>query len=257
MLSLSAIVLAAGQGKRMKSPLPKVLHQLAGRPLVYYPVRAALESGASEVVVVVGHEGDQVRGFLAQAFGTRVVIAHQAEQRGTGHAALMAMGAVRSTADATLILYGDTPLLEVSDLRALWAVLEGHPKRHSPCSPARWTIPRAMAVSFGTRRGAFRSIREHRDLCNDKERAITEVNPGVYAARLSFLREALQGLRPDNAQKELYLTDVVEAAGRAGGAIALPTDVGECGRHQRSGAAIRCRKPRCTAVSWRASAGRG
>src|SRR6185503_12325972 len=117
MLKLAAIVLAAGQGTRMKSPLPKVLHPLAGRPLIYYAVRSALDAGASDVVVVVGHGGEQVQSYLADTFGGAVRTALQAEQRGTKHAALMTLPALADV-DSTLLLYGDAPLMKVSDLRA-------------------------------------------------------------------------------------------------------------------------------------------
>src|SRR5882757_8007197 len=91
MLKLAAIVLAAGQGTRMKSSVPKMLHALAGRPLIHYAVRAVLDAGASDVVVVVGHGGDQVQAYLADTFGSAVRTTNQAEQRGTGHAALVAL----------------------------------------------------------------------------------------------------------------------------------------------------------------------
>src|SRR5258706_3158795 len=111
----------------MKSPVPKMLHPLAGRPLIYYAVRAALDAGASDVVVVVGHGRDQVQSYLADTFGAAVRTAHQAEQRGTGHAALMGLPALAHV-DNTLLLYGDAPLMEASDLRALADALEGHPE---------------------------------------------------------------------------------------------------------------------------------
>ena len=222
MHKLAAIVLAAGQGTRMKSSLPKVLHPLAGRPLIYYSVRAALDAGASDVVVVVGKGASEVENYLASAFGKSVRTASQAEQRGTGHAALMAMPALGSV-ESTLILYGDTPLLEVADLKALATALEGH----SDASLALMTCVLEDPTGYGRvlrdEKGRVVAIREHRDLRNEKERAISEVNPGVYAARVPFLRDALAKLTPNNAQNELYLTDVVEAAGKKGGAIALPT----------------------------------
>jgi bifunctional UDP-N-acetylglucosamine pyrophosphorylase/glucosamine-1-phosphate N-acetyltransferase len=222
MLKLAAIVLAAGQGTRMKSPLPKMLHPLAGRPLIYYSVRAALDAGASDVVVVVGHGGEKVQAFLSDTFGAKVRTALQAEQQGTGHAALMAMPALEGV-DSTLLLYGDAPLVEVSDLRALAAALEGHADAPLALLTCVLDDPTGYGRVLRDPKGRVLGIREHRDLRNEKERSISEVNPGFYAARTSFLREALGELRPDNAQNELYLTDIVEAAGKKGGAIALPT----------------------------------
>jgi bifunctional UDP-N-acetylglucosamine pyrophosphorylase/glucosamine-1-phosphate N-acetyltransferase len=222
MLKLAAIILAAGQGTRMKSAIPKMLHPLAGRPLIYYSVRAALEAGATDVVVVVGKGASEVEAYLATTFGKAVRTASQVEQRGTGHAALMAMP-VLGDVENTLVLYGDTPLLEVADLKALATALEGRPDAPLALMTCTLEDPTGYGRVMRDEKGRVVAIREHRDLRNEKERAITEVNPGVYAARVSFLREALAKLTPNNAQNELYLTDVVEAAGKKGGAVAVPT----------------------------------
>jgi bifunctional UDP-N-acetylglucosamine pyrophosphorylase/glucosamine-1-phosphate N-acetyltransferase len=223
MPKLAAIVLAAGQGTRMKSPVPKVLHPLAGRPLIHYSVRAVLDAGASDVVVVVGHGGEKVQAYLADTFGGAVRTANQAEQRGTGHAALMALPALGDV-ENTLVVYGDAPLVEVGDLRALAAALEGHPEAPMALLTCVLGDPTGYGRVLRDAKGRVLAIREHRDVRNEKERGIAEVNPGFYAARLSFLREALAELKPSNAQNELYLTDIVEAAGKKGGAIALPTE---------------------------------
>lgn len=223
MLKLAAIVLAAGQGTRMKSPVPKMLHPLAGRPLIYYAVRAVLDAGATDVVVVVGHGGDQVQAYLADTFGGAVRTAEQPEQRGTGHAALMAMPALGDV-ENTLVLYGDAPLVEVRDLRALGAALEGHPEAALALLTCVLDDPTGYGRVLRDGKGRVVGIREHRDLRTEKERAVSEVNPGFYATRLVFLREALGELQPNNDQRELYLTDIVEAAAKKGGAIALPTE---------------------------------
>src|SRR5262252_8968150 len=102
MLKLAAIILAAGQGTRMKSAIPKMLHRIAGRPLIHYAVRAALDAGSSDVVVVIGHGADEVRAYLATTFGATVRTAHQPQQRGTGHAALMAMPALGDAENALI-----------------------------------------------------------------------------------------------------------------------------------------------------------
>src|SRR6185436_19359255 len=101
----AAVVLAAGQGTRMKSAVPKVLHTLAGRPLVHYPVRAALDAGCREVVVVVGHGAELVTAYLKKAFGERVRTAVQPEQRGTGDAARAGLSAVRPDVEDVLVYY--------------------------------------------------------------------------------------------------------------------------------------------------------
>jgi bifunctional UDP-N-acetylglucosamine pyrophosphorylase/glucosamine-1-phosphate N-acetyltransferase len=220
MLNIAAIVLAAGQGTRMKSATPKVLNTLAGRPLIYYSVRAALDAGAKQIVVVVGHGGDEVKSYLASAFDQRVTTALQPEQRGTGHAALQALPAIEKR-PVTLLLYADTPLLESRDLKTLAAALEGHPEAVLALLTCTVADPTGYGRVLRDAKKRVVGIREHRDLRTEQERAITEVNPGLYAAKTVFLRKALSELRPDNAQKELYLTDIVAASG---GAIALPTD---------------------------------
>ncbi len=211
--SLTAVVLAAGQGTRMKSALPKVLHELCGRPMVHYVVEAAFDAGASDVVVVVGHGADAVRDYLASAFGDRVRTAVQAEQRGTGDAARAALPALSDHAEKILLLYGDTPLLDAAELKALDGALgEG--------DLALLTVKVDEPTGYGRilRDGAGRvlGVVEERD-ATPVERAIREVNPGVYLARASFLRAALAALTPNNAQKELYLTDIVALAGAGKG----------------------------------------
>jgi bifunctional UDP-N-acetylglucosamine pyrophosphorylase/glucosamine-1-phosphate N-acetyltransferase len=223
MPKLAAIILAAGQGTRMKSTLSKMLHPLAGRPLIYYSVRAALDAGASDVVVVVGNGAAEVEAYLAATFGKTVRTAIQSEQRGTGHAASMAMPVIGDV-ESTFVLYGDTPLLEVSDLRALATALEGRGGASLALLTCMLDDPTGYGRVLRDENGRVLAIREHRDLRNEKERAIAEVNPGVYVAKVAFLRDALASLTPNNAQNELYLTDVVEAAGKRGGAVALPTE---------------------------------
>jgi len=129
----TAVILAAGQGTRMKSSLPKVLHPVAGKPLVHYPVRAALEAGCGEVVVVVGHGREAVEAYLAKAFGAsgekpewagRVKTAVQKEQRGTGDAAKAGLSGVRSEAERVLLFYGDVPMLSADDVAAVARALD-------------------------------------------------------------------------------------------------------------------------------------
>ncbi len=224
MTHLAAIVLAAGQGTRMKSALPKVLHPVAGRPLVHYPVAAALEAGAEEVVVVVGHGAERVTAYLADAFAGRVKTALQAEQLGTGHAAQMAMPVLDAAADRVLLLYGDTPLLHASDLRAVVRALDD--AGDAPLAMLTCVVDDATGYGRVLRDASGRvvAIREHKDLQSDDERAVREINPGMYAVRTAFLRRELAALRADNAQAELYLTDVVAAAGRSGGALGVRAD---------------------------------
>ena len=215
MSSLTAVILAAGQGTRMKSTLPKVLHPVCGRPLLHYPVRAALDAGASEVIVVVGHGKDLVTAYLKKAFGDRVKTALQETQRGTGDAAKAALPAISPGADSVLLFYGDVPLLSAEDLTPLLSA-------YTDSGAALALATCDMAEPFGYGRvlrdsaGNIAEIREQKDLASDNERDITEINPGIYVSSKEFLTRALLALKPENAQREYYLTDIVKTASQEG-----------------------------------------
>jgi len=221
--SITAVVLAAGKGTRMKSATSKVLHTLAGRPMIHYPVRAAIEAGASRVIVVVGHGREAVEKYLASAFADRVETVVQGEQRGTGHAVLVALPAITKTnASSVLILSGDTPLLRTDDLRALLEGASAEP--NSPLALLVATLPDASGYGRILRENRrVVGIKEHKD-CSATELLIREWNPAVYAVRASFLAEHLPSLSPNNAQGELYLTDLVAIAAKNGGVVDRPAD---------------------------------
>jgi len=214
----TAVILAAGQGTRMKSALPKVLHSIAGRPLVHYPVRAALEAGCGEVVVVVGHGREHLEAYLAKAFGATgtVKTAVQKEQRGTGDAARAGLDAVRSDAERVLIFYGDVPLLTAADVAAVAAILDEDTAAAVSIATCTTNDPFGYGRVMRDKTGQIIEIREQKDLKSDEERAIKEWNPGIYAAGVSFLKEALASLKPNNAQGEYYLTDIVSFAAKQG-----------------------------------------
>lgn len=204
----TAVVMAAGQGIRMKSTLPKVLHEAAGRPIVYYPVRAALDAGAERVLVVVSPASrDAIAAALQKHLPEAPLeLVTQEVPRGTGDAARVALGHVES--EYVWILCGDTPLLTGQDLLALTAALDasGAELCFSSCV---LDDPTGYGRVLRSETGQVVEIREQRDLKTDQERAVREVNAGVYAARTEVLRQALEQLTPDNAQGEYYLTDVV------------------------------------------------
>ncbi|MCL2722885.1 MAG: bifunctional UDP-N-acetylglucosamine diphosphorylase/glucosamine-1-phosphate N-acetyltransferase GlmU [Polyangiaceae bacterium] len=210
----TAVILAAGQGTRMKSSLPKVLHSVAGRPLVHYPVRAALEAGCEEVVVVVGHGRANVEAYLSSTFGStgKVKTALQKEQRGTGDAARAGLDAVGRDAERVLLFYGDVPLLTARDVAAVVKALEADRTAAIAMATCTTDDPFGYGRVVRDATGQIAEIREERDLRSDAERAIKEWNPGIYAAKIAFLQNALMSLEPNNAQGELYLTDVVRFA---------------------------------------------
>lgn len=209
-MGLSIIVLAAGEGRRMRSRRPKVLADLAGRPLLLHVLERARTLGADRVRVVVGHRAADVRAILPG--GVEAVA--QPEQRGTGDAVACALGGLGAN-DTALVLYGDVPLVEPDTLRAL--VDAG---RRADCG--------LLTVNMGEPAGYGRIVRgpggtvervvEERD-ASDDERAISEVNTGLLAMQAGPLARHVAGLDRDNAQGEYYLTDVVECVAAAGGRI--------------------------------------
>ena len=197
----------------MKSALPKVLHPLAGRPLVHYPVRAALEAGCARVVVVVGHGRAEVAAYLASAFPERVSTAVQEEQRGTGDAARAGLDAVHADTERVLVFYGDVPLMTAEDVAPV-----AQKARPAATPPSRW--PRASsrtrmatAAFCAARTANVVEIREHKDLKTDPERAVREINPGIFAVSLApFPRGDRFAATEQRAGEQYYLTDIVAFA---------------------------------------------
>lgn len=218
---LACIVLCAGKGTRMKSRLPKVLHPIAGRPLASYPLARATELGADPVVAVIGHEAERVEAALEEAFGARVKTALQAEQRGTGHAVQVGLSALPSDleAETVLILYGDTPLLRQESLERLVAL-----RRESGAALALLTTRLDDPTGYGRilrdAEGRVVGIVEHKDATSE-QRALSEVNPGIYAVDGRFLKDSLSQISADNAQGEIYLTDLVALAAAQGPVVDL------------------------------------
>jgi bifunctional UDP-N-acetylglucosamine pyrophosphorylase/glucosamine-1-phosphate N-acetyltransferase len=211
----AVVVLAAGEGRRMRSARPKVLHEIAGRALLGHAVHAAAELAPEHLVVVVGHGRDQVVPYLdglAGELGRPVRDAVQAEQLGTGHAlacALAALGPERLDGPV-LVTAGDTPLLDAATLRGLLA-------EHTRAGNAMTVLTAELDDPTGYGRilrepgGAVTAIVEQRDATPD-QLAVREVNSGVYVFDAAVLADGLPRLAPDNAQHELYLTDLVGLA---------------------------------------------
>ena len=217
-MPLSIVILAAGQGKRMKSDLPKVLQPLAGRPMLSHVIDCARSLDARAIHVVYGHGGEQVRAMLAEEAVNAVL---QAKQLGTGHAVLQAMPAIADD-DLVLVLYGDVPLIRRDTLERLIGQA-GHK------SIAVLSVVLDDPTGYGriVRDTAGNVVRivEQKD-ANRKELAIREVNTGLMALSARHLRRWLGALRNDNAQGEYYLTDVVVAAVKEGlkvNAVIAPT----------------------------------
>ena len=228
MSSPLVIILAAGLGTRMKSDQAKVLHQVAGRPLIAWAVDNARAAGAGRVVCVLGHQLEAVRERLAARYGDNVPeIAHQAEQKGTGHAVQCAMEALAEEADerTVIILTGDAPLLRPERIAEL-AQAADTSRAHMALLSTRPTVPVHYGRLIRDEGGKLVRIVEHAD-ASDDERAIDEMNAGFYAVRLRELRADLAGLSSDNAQGEFYLTDLAASAAERGGAAVIDAPFAE------------------------------
>ncbi|TAK56032.1 MAG: UDP-N-acetylglucosamine diphosphorylase/glucosamine-1-phosphate N-acetyltransferase [Gammaproteobacteria bacterium] len=208
---MSIVILAAGQGKRMRSYLPKVLQPLAGRPLLAHVVATARQLHPAAIHIVHGHGGDQVRAALPDA---DLAWALQAEQLGTGHALMQALPGIPD-GHTVLVLYGDVPLVRAGTLAGL--VDRAGPQALALLS-AVLPDPAGYGRVIRDRAGRVVRIVEHRD-ANHKELAVAEVNTGLLAAPAAALRRWLAGLGRDNAQGEYYLTDCIGAAVREGLAV--------------------------------------
>jgi bifunctional UDP-N-acetylglucosamine pyrophosphorylase / glucosamine-1-phosphate N-acetyltransferase len=214
---LAIVVLAAGQGTRMKSATPKLLHPLAGSPIVAHVLRTAQALDAAHVAVVVRYERDQVAATVESVFPGCVVV-DQDEIPGTGRAVEQAITALPDDFDGeVLVLNGDVPLLDADTLTAF---LERHRGRAAQASvlSAIYDDPSGYGRVVRNEAGAFDRIVEQKD-ATDVERAIPEINAGIYAFGASALRDQLANLTTDNAQGEKYLTDVIQLLREAGSEV--------------------------------------
>lgn len=202
-MALNVVILAAGQGKRMFSERPKVLHTLAGRALVAHVLDTARCLRADRICVVYGRGGEQVAGAIDDP---EIVLVRQQPQLGTGHALRQALPHL-GDAGATLVLYGDVPLIRAETLRSLLDAQNGA----VALLTAELDDPRGYGRIVRDRRGRIRGIVEEKD-ASPAQRGIREVNTGIMALPTARLAGWLAKLEPDNAQGEYYLTDVIALA---------------------------------------------
>ncbi len=209
-MDLAVIILAAGKGTRMRSRLPKVLHPLAGKPLVKHVIDTARKLNPKEVIVVAGHGADQLQAEIDDADIKWVL---QQEQLGTGHAVQVAMPSV--SAANVLVLYGDVPLITARTLESLTAAVR-------PGQMALLSVELSNPAGYGRivrgNDGSVQRIVEQKD-ATAEELTISEGNTGILCATRDDLASYLAGLRNENAQGEYYLTDCIEACVAAGGVV--------------------------------------
>ncbi len=216
-MATAAIILAAGQGTRMKSDLPKVLHELAGAPLFAHALASARALQPEKIVLVVGHGGDAVA-EAARALDPDIVVVEQAEQHGTGHAVAQARDALAGFSGDVVVLYGDTPFISGETLQKMQAArAAGHDVvvlGFEADDPGRY----GRLLMTGDQ---LTGIVEFKD-ASDEERAITLCNSGVKMADAETLFDLIAGVGNDNASGEYYLTDIVALARKRGlGATAV------------------------------------
>lgn len=218
---LTAVILAAGKGTRLKSDVPKVLHEVCGRPMLAYVFDACRQAGIQRIIAVIGHGKEQVRETFAA--DQDLIWVEQLEQKGTGHAVMVCREELAGRFDHTLILGGDGPLIRAKTIRELIA-------RHLEAGCAGTLATAIIDDPTGYGRierdaaGTLRGIVEHGD-CTPPQRAIREVNPSYYCFRVPELLAALEQVRPNNSKGEYYVTDVVGILLAAGKKVEAITSV--------------------------------
>ena len=207
-MGFKVVILAAGKGTRFKSELPKVLHKILGKPMLWFVIKAALRSGAEEIVTVVGHKKELVEEFLKENF-PEVKTVYQKEQLGTGHAVMCAKELLKNYNGKVVVINGDTPLINAEDIKAL-AETEGDmavltSRTENPTGYGR-------VIRDG---GEILKIVEEKD-ATPEEKEIKEINTGIYAFDAQKLFSALKEIDNNNAQKEYYLPDVLKVFKKKG-----------------------------------------
>jgi len=201
----AAVILAAGKGVRMKSALPKVMHEMCGRPLLDYVVKAVKDAGVKRIIVVVGAQKELVKKAFKSA---GVEFAHQKKQLGTGHAVLAARSLLKGFKGPVAVLCGDAPLITAATIKK---ALRHNAKSGSACTMITAVLENATGYGRIVRAadGTVERIVEEKD-ATDKERSIREVNSGNYVFDCDSLFEVLPKTKRANKQREYYLTDCVE-----------------------------------------------
>lgn len=206
----AAIILAAGKGTRMNegtaSPIPKVMFEIAGKPIIDYSVKLIKDAGIEMIVLVVGYKKEMVMDYL----GDKVKYVTQEQQLGTGHAASMAKDSLLGKAEAVLIFGGDSPLFKPETVNKLMSTFD----REKPAIAMLTVIssdPTGYGRVFRDEKGYVTSIVEHKD-CNPEQLKNKEWNPAFYIFDAAWLWENIVKLNSENAQNELYLTDMIYLA---------------------------------------------
>ncbi len=200
--NMKTIILAAGEGQRMKSNKPKVLHKLLGKSMLSYVIEAAKKIGSKKIITVIGHKGEEIQKTIKDG----VIFVSQNERKGTGHAVMMAEDYIGDSGQV-LILYGDTPLITSQTLQNL---IDFHKQNSNGATIVTSKVEDPSGYGRIIRENnAFSKIVEHKDATKE-QLEINEVNTGIYVFEASLLKKALLQLKNDNSQGEYYLTDTME-----------------------------------------------
>ncbi len=213
MTKLQAIVLAAGKGTRMKSPLPKVLHPLAGKPMLLHVLNNLSKAQIQKATVIIGYGKDEVRSTVGSyiqesRLASEISFAVQEEQKGTGHAVAVSEPYLSSSADFAIVLYGDVPLITPETM-----IKSYHLLLEENADGLVISMDLADPTGYGRiirdNNNELLKIIEEKD-ASENEKTVREVNTGVFVFRLSVLRTQIHRIENNNAQGEFYLTDIVE-----------------------------------------------
>lgn len=227
MKNLAAVVLAAGKGKRMHSDLPKVLHEILGRPIIEHLLDTLISLEIMNIVVVIGHQAEMVKERLS-AYGGKVSFVLQAEQLGTGHAVLVTEDRLQEFSGDILVVAGDVPFLSTETIEKLVSV---HRQQEAAATVLTSKPPDPKGYGRVVRLAGTDQVDyiiEHKD-ANECELAVGEINTGTFCFESRYLFDALKRIRSDNSQKEYYLTDIMAILNRDGrkAAVCLTDNPGE------------------------------
>ncbi|MEE9315569.1 MAG: bifunctional UDP-N-acetylglucosamine diphosphorylase/glucosamine-1-phosphate N-acetyltransferase GlmU [bacterium] len=222
MRNLVSIILAAGEGTRMKSTFPKVLHQICGQPMLVYVLKAVLKAGCGKNYLVLGHKGEKIIEVLRNSLPLRkrgIEFVKQTKLLGSGHAVLQVKKDLRGYKGNVLVVYGDLPLLSGRTLNRL---IQTHYKQDNSLTILGTTLenPSGYGRIIENSNGKGIKIVEEKD-ATPKERRINRVNVGVYCFRAEDLFKAVDKIKPDNRKREYYLTDAVEILGEMGKRVGM------------------------------------
>jgi bifunctional UDP-N-acetylglucosamine pyrophosphorylase/glucosamine-1-phosphate N-acetyltransferase len=216
---LNVLIMAAGLGTRMKSKRAKVLHELSGAPLIAHVVRAAQALEPRKILVIVGHQAEEVERAVLGEVGELGGFVIQAQQRGTGDAVESARSLLENSGSLVLVLSGDVPMIRVETLKKL---IEHHNSTSAACTilSVRLENPTGYGRIIRDANDAFQKIVEQRD-ATDEQRVVREINSGIYCFEAKDLYQALRKIEPKNDQGEYYLTDVPEIILASGGTVTV------------------------------------